>query len=344
MLTGAGLPSTVANTGITAYNLGGVIGAMTGAVAIRRFGSKPTMLTIAAAASLVAILMRSMTLAPSSPTMPIILILGVIGALINAVQVTMYALAAHIYPTAVRATGVGVASSVGRTGAILSTYAGAWALEIGGNSSFFTLIAGAMFAVFVSLAVIRRHIPGAIGLGRALGAIVGCLLAAHVAQARPVAQLQTSATQNKAAAQEDDEVKQLRQAAERGEAKAQFNLGVRYATGKGVAENVELAAQWIRKAADQGDVNAQYNLGLMFADGNGVPQDSARAVVWLRKAADQGDARAQSNLGLMYANGSGVPLDAVEASQWYRKAAAQGEVTAQFSLGLMYANGTRPRP
>ena len=167
MLTGAGLPSTVANTGITAYNLGGVIGAMTGAVAIRRFGSKPTMLTIAAAASLVAILMRSMTLAPSSPTMPIILILGIIGALINAVQVTMYALAAHMYPTAARATGVGVASSVGRIGAILSTYAGAWALEIGGNSSFFTLIACAMFAVFISLAVIRRHIPGAVGLGLA---------------------------------------------------------------------------------------------------------------------------------------------------------------------------------
>ena len=111
MLTGAGLAPTVANTGITAYNLGGVIGAITGALAIKRFGSKPSMSTIAAMATVVALLMRSMTFNANSPTLPIILMLGIIGALINAVQVTMYALAAHIYPTAVRATGVGVASS-----------------------------------------------------------------------------------------------------------------------------------------------------------------------------------------------------------------------------------------
>jgi AAHS family 4-hydroxybenzoate transporter-like MFS transporter len=160
MLTGAGLDSTVANTGITAYNLGGVLGAIAGALAIKRFGSKPTMVTLAGSASLVALLMRSMTLSPASATLPIIVMLGIVGALINGVQVTMYALAAHIYPTTVRATGVGTATSVGRVGAILSTYAGAWALEFGGNGSFFLLIACAMFAVLVSLALIRRHIPG----------------------------------------------------------------------------------------------------------------------------------------------------------------------------------------
>jgi AAHS family 4-hydroxybenzoate transporter-like MFS transporter len=160
MLTAAGLPSTIANTGITVYNLGGVVGALTGAVAIKRLGSKPTMLTIAGLASLTGLIMSSMTFAPTSPTLPIIVMLAVIGALINGVQVTMYALAAHIYPTAVRSTGIGVASSIGRIGAILSTYAGAWALEFGGSRSFFLLVAAAMFAVLLSLAVIRRHIPG----------------------------------------------------------------------------------------------------------------------------------------------------------------------------------------
>ena len=33
-------------------------------------------------------------------------------------------------------------------------------IELGGNASFFTLVAGSMFAVFVSLSLIRRHIPG----------------------------------------------------------------------------------------------------------------------------------------------------------------------------------------
>jgi AAHS family 4-hydroxybenzoate transporter-like MFS transporter len=167
MLTGAGLAPSVANTGITTYNLGGVIGAIAGALAIKRFGSKPTMLTIAALASVTAFGMRWMTLAPTSPTLPIIFMLGTIGALINAVQVTMYALGAHIYPTTARSTGVGLASSVGRLGAILSTYAGAWALEAGGSSAFFALVSAAMFAVLLSLAVIRRHIPGTLDLGPA---------------------------------------------------------------------------------------------------------------------------------------------------------------------------------
>ena len=86
--------------------------------------------------------------------------LAITGGLINAVQTTMFALAAHVYPTDVRSTGVGVASAIGRAGAILSTYAGAWALDAGGSSAFFTLVAGAMCLYAVSLAVIRRHIPG----------------------------------------------------------------------------------------------------------------------------------------------------------------------------------------
>jgi MFS transporter, AAHS family, 4-hydroxybenzoate transporter len=86
--------------------------------------------------------------------------LAITGGLINAVQTTMFALAAHVYPTDVRSTGVGVASAIGRAGAILSTYAGAWALDAGGSSAFFALIAGAMCLCAVSLAVIRRHIPG----------------------------------------------------------------------------------------------------------------------------------------------------------------------------------------
>src|SRR5712671_1222902 len=112
------------------------------------------------------------------------------------------------------------------------------------------------------------------------------------------------ATSKAPAAREDDELARLRQDAERGDPRAQFRLGVQYATGTGVTEDDAVAAEWIRKAADQGLIDAEFNLGLMYADGNGVPQDSAQAVAWLRKAANKGDARAQSNLGLMYANSS----------------------------------------
>ena len=41
--------------------------------------------------------------------------------------------------------------------------------------------------------------------------------------------------------------------------------------------------------AEKGNAPAQFNLGLMYDNGRGVPKDEAEAVKWYRKAADQGD-------------------------------------------------------
>ena len=82
------------------------------------------------------------------------------GAAINAVQTTMYALAAFVYPTSVRATGVGSATAVGRMGAIVSSYLGAWSIDVGGSRSFFLVIALAMTGTLIALACVQRHIPG----------------------------------------------------------------------------------------------------------------------------------------------------------------------------------------
>src|SRR5579862_4174190 len=160
VLTGAGLSQTVASTGITAFNLGGVIGAITGAMAITRFGSKPSMLAMALIAAAGALVMRGMTITAGSDVLPIYVMLVVTGGMINGVQVTLYALSAHMYETSVRATGVGTATGVGRFGAIASPYVGNWALELGGSGAFFGLMAAGMLASFASLSVIRRHIPG----------------------------------------------------------------------------------------------------------------------------------------------------------------------------------------
>jgi AAHS family 4-hydroxybenzoate transporter-like MFS transporter len=83
------------------------------------------------------------------------------GGMINAAQTTMYALAAHAYPTAMRSTGVGTAVSIGRAGAVLSGYAGPWALAYRGSTSFFGLMTAALCVTFVALAVVQRHIPAA---------------------------------------------------------------------------------------------------------------------------------------------------------------------------------------
>jgi MFS transporter, AAHS family, 4-hydroxybenzoate transporter len=157
LLTSAGFDPATANIGITAFNLGGVAGALLGSVAIGRIGSRVPMLWMAAAAALSAFVLSTMTIDPSGLVM-VMAMLTLLGGLINGVQVSLYALAAHIYPAEVRATGVGTASVVGRTGAIVSGYAGAWAIDFGGSSSYFTLIAASMILALIAVSFVSRHV------------------------------------------------------------------------------------------------------------------------------------------------------------------------------------------
>ena len=78
------------------------------------------------------------------------------------------------------------------------------------------------------------------------------------------------------------------------------------------SENLER----IRELAEQGDANEQFNLGMKYLQGNGVAQDHAIAAKWLRKAAEQGETTAQCMLGAMYADGLGVTQDYLEAYMW----------------------------
>jgi len=162
MLVGAGFDVGTASYGLTAFNLGGVVGAILGAVAIMRLGSRLTMLTMSAGAVAGAVTLAFMPIGTQSAA-AVLGMLAWTGGLINAVQTTMYALAAHIYPTAVRATGVGTAVAFGRIGGVLSPSIGSWALESGGSPRYFGLIAGTMVMAFVALSAIRRHIPGGAG-------------------------------------------------------------------------------------------------------------------------------------------------------------------------------------
>lgn len=132
---------------------------------------------------------------------------------------------------------------------------------------------------------------------------------------------------------------QLRQAAEQGNAEAQFGLGYYYMTGQGVAQDYKQAVEWYRKSAGQGYAAAQNNLGICYMEGLGVPQDYTLAVEWFRKAAVQGYDEAQFNLGACYYNGHGVEQNLMQAVEWWRKAAEQGYALAQYNLGACYSRG-----
>jgi uncharacterized protein len=91
--------------------------------------------------------------------------------------------------------------------------------------------------------------------------------------------------------------------------------------------------------AEKGDARAQFDIGFMHAYGWGVPRNPAEATTWYRKAADQGLPVAQHFLGLAYVNGEGVQVDEAEAARWFARAAAQGFSQAQYMFGLMSLDG-----
>ena len=113
--------------------------------------------------------------------------------------------------------------------------------------------------------------------------------------------------------------------AEQGHAKAQFNLGVMYANGRGVKQDDFEAVKWYRQAAEQGYASAQFNLGNMYANGRGVKQDDVESVKWHRQAAEQGYAKAQAILGFSYLLGKGIQVNKSLAKEWFGKACDNGE-------------------
>ena len=76
-------------------------------------------------------------------------------------------------------------------------------------------------------------------------------------------------------------------AAERGNARAQAQLGFMYQYGRGVPQNYGLAIYWYRRAAEQGNAVGQHLLGLMYDKGMGVATDHVAAHIWLNIAASR---------------------------------------------------------
>src|SRR4051794_33594200 len=70
----------------------------------------------------------------------------------------------------------------------------------------------------------------------------------------------------------------------------------------------------LKAGVDQGESNAEFYLGVMYARGLGVQQDLTEAVRLYQLAAAQGNAQAQFRLGFRYSQGWGVQKNYIEAS------------------------------
>ena len=116
-------------------------------------------------------------------------------------------------------------------------------------------------------------------------------------------------------------VKQFREDADLGYPRAQFNLGVMYANGRGVLKNNVEAVKWYRKAAEQGFVSAQFNLGVSYINGVGIPQNNVNAYMWLLLARAQGHQKAAEYTDSIKQNLTAADLSKAQAlaSEWWEK-------------------------
>ena len=127
----------------------------------------------------------------------------------------------------------------------------------------------------------------------------------------------------------NDGLKFIRASANQGQPAAQYRLAKLYEAGIGVKADPDMARQLTERAARAGNRIAMHDLGLYYADGlGGVDRDIETALSWFEKAAERGVVDSQYNLGVLFESSPEVPRDALASFVWYSIAASQGDQVA----------------
>lgn len=128
----------------------------------------------------------------------------------------------------------------------------------------------------------------------------------------------------------------LRTAALAGDPAAAYEVGVRFADGRGMEANQTAAMKWLAFATARGSVPAAYRLGSIYEYADRNSTDARRLYAW---AAERGNLRAMHNLGVMATEGVDGRPDWAAAIKWFRQAAELGLRDSQHNLGVIYARG-----
>ena len=158
MLTSKGLDIITATSGLSAYNFGGIFGILICTAGVTVLGSRRPLLWVAAGGTAAAVALELMHIAPRGGHTMLIGGFGVEGFFAHALQTTLFALAAYVYPTRIRATGIACAAGVGRAGGMLGSLGGAAVIHAG-SGAYLAVLAVSMIFAFVGLAIVRRHYP-----------------------------------------------------------------------------------------------------------------------------------------------------------------------------------------
>ena len=131
--------------------------------------------------------------------------------------------------------------------------------------------------------------------------------------------------------------------AQAGNARAMFDVGESYISGKGVAKNIGETIKWWSKAADKGNVSALFNLAWLYSServgtldvykGKEIPKNPDEAFrLWKILGEQRETGGGMYYLGNCYWNGEGVARSYKEAVKWWQKAARKGQKDAREAL------------
>jgi TPR repeat protein len=132
-----------------------------------------------------------------------------------------------------------------------------------------------------------------------------------------------------------------RQASDRGEAQAMYELAILYRNGLGQSADASKSFQLLQKAAEANYVPAMSLLSVAYSDQK-TPVSGQRATYWAMKAAEAGDPQGWLVLGFEYGAGKlggEPPYWYGRAMEAFRKAADGGNCIAMMEIGELYSNG-----
>jgi len=163
VLTNIGLDLATAMRGSLIFNAAGVAGSILVSWLIARVGSRwlQAMLGVVGAGTMLYVGHLVASITPGTGTVPvhaIMIALAIAGFCILGVQITMYAVAAHLYPTVCRAAGVGWSVGIGRLGGVLSALVGGILMANADAAVFFVAIAAILGLTVVAILTLRRHV------------------------------------------------------------------------------------------------------------------------------------------------------------------------------------------
>jgi TonB family protein len=124
-----------------------------------------------------------------------------------------------------------------------------------------------------------------------------------------------------------------------GSGQADWQLGMLYETGDGVAQSYAEARACYERAVERGVEAANMRLGLFYLEGWGVAADRAKMLALITRAAESGYVPAMNMLSGMYFAGIGVARDGARALQWAERAAKMDDRDGQITVGRLAMRG-----